>query len=66
MRYKFLVFSYENFYPGGGMEDCILKTNDPEAALKAATEAKETSIDIYNAETGETFDVPEFVDYLKK
>lgn len=27
VKYRFLVFGVFNYYPGGGMLDCILKTN---------------------------------------
>lgn len=26
--YRYLLFYYDHFYPAGGMNDCILKTND--------------------------------------
>lgn len=26
--YRYLLFFYQYYYPRGGMEDCVLKTND--------------------------------------
>ena len=26
--YRYYLFFYENYYPSGGMEDCVLKTNN--------------------------------------
>lgn len=26
--YRYLLFFYQDYYPRGGMEDCVLKTND--------------------------------------
>ena len=26
--YRYLLFFYQDYYPLGGMEDCVLKTND--------------------------------------
>lgn len=26
--YRYLLFYYDNYYPHGGMEDCVLKTNN--------------------------------------
>ena len=26
--YRYFLFEYDDFYPAGGMEDCVLKTND--------------------------------------
>ncbi|MEK3887478.1 hypothetical protein [Bacillus sp. FSL K6-3431] len=27
MPFKYLIFGFSHYYPGGGMEDCVLKTN---------------------------------------
>lgn len=28
MKFRYLVFEHEDYYPAGGMDDCILKTNE--------------------------------------
>lgn len=40
--YRYLVFAYDEYYPSGGMEDCMLKTNDLLSA-----KAKARSLDGY-------------------
>ena len=59
MKYRYLAFSYPSYYPGGGMSDCLLRTNDLEEA-RAKIEQDRTRNDpyhggseIYDCETGE-------------
>ena len=33
---RYLVFSYSNYYPEGGMNDCCLKTSDESEAVRLA------------------------------
>ena len=42
---RFLVFAYNEYYPFGGMEDCVFKSEDYATALKKAQEyADDTDI----------------------
>lgn len=34
---RYYVFKYDSYYPNGGMNDCLLRTNDREEAVKKAT-----------------------------
>ena len=65
MKYRYLAFSYPSYYPGGGMSDCLLKTNDLEEA-RAKIEQDRTRNDpchggseIYDCETGEIVEMTE-------
>lgn len=42
---RYLVFSYSTYYPEGGMNDCVLKTNDRDLAIRVAVEKRD---DFYN------------------
>ena len=63
MKYRYLVFSHAAYYPGGGMSDCVHKTNDKQEAIDAMKKAiKEDGKyhgghEIYNCEIGEVIEV---------
>jgi len=42
--YRYLLFGYDQYYPLGGMEDCLLKTNKREEITK---KIKETDFHYY-------------------
>lgn len=45
MLKRYLVFTYNQYYPSGGMEDCVLITDDYQAAMQRAKEyVNETNI----------------------
>ena len=44
--YRYLVFAYGQYYPRGGMEDCVLKTNDYKEIERKIQEIKK-DIDNY-------------------
>lgn len=37
---RYLVFSYHNYYPEGGMNDCCLKTSDESEAVRLAVKLR--------------------------
>lgn len=56
----FLVFAYNEYYPSGGINDCVLMTNDYTVALKKAQELEDDPdileqfdfVEIYDTEKG--------------
>lgn len=39
--YRFLLFTYSDYYPSGGMDDCIFKTNNIDTIEKFINDDKE-------------------------
>ena len=31
---RFLLFAYEQYYPMGGMDDCVFMSNDPDEVVR--------------------------------
>lgn len=60
--YRFLVFAYDQHYPGGGMDDCELKAND---SLEVKEKVKLLLFD-KNYEFVEVYDTKEDVIYSIK
>lgn len=54
---RYIVFAGYNYYPGGGMEDCILTTDDMEEARKAGAADRGDWAHVYDTQTGETIDI---------
>jgi len=55
--YRYLVFAYLDFYPGGGMKDCIEKTNDVSKVLSIwENNSGYDSIHVYDCNTGDKYD----------
>lgn len=52
--YRYLLFTYSENYPAGGMDDCVLKTNDLEELAKHIAKDNSQYMDIYDCHTGET------------
>lgn len=57
---KYLVFEYDNYYPGGGMNDCELVTDDiikVKEHVRNWADQKETSpadfLNVYDVEEGQ-------------
>jgi hypothetical protein len=56
---RYFLFEITHYYPAGGMNDCILKTNDVEEALSvirhkhAEDPYSMTNYEIYDVETDE-------------
>lgn len=38
---RYYVFIYSSFYPTGGMNDCILRTNDLQEAVRRAVHERD-------------------------
>ncbi len=62
MQIRFLVFGYDGFYPKGGMDDCIGKSNTFEGAEKLVRKHKEEErvfdyYDIYDISLDEKYDI---------
>lgn len=57
MKYRYLVFAYDYYYPAGGMDDCICKTNEILSVKHEFRSAEKTyqSVEIYDCESGETY-----------
>jgi len=57
MKYRYLGFSSMMYYPGGGMSDCVIKSNNlDEVKTKLIEDAKQpfhSGCEIYDCETGE-------------
>lgn len=58
---RYLLFAYLEYYPTGGMNDCIFKTNDIGELNSYAKEYAEKEIfydymDYYDCQTGETYE----------
>lgn len=43
--YRYLLFTYSNFYPTGGIEDCIFKSNSLDEIKKFI---KENRVHVYH------------------
>ncbi len=59
---RYLIFSYENYYPSGGMEDLILQTNDLDNFIEAyhVTDGKlPNNLTCFDIETNTTFNLKE-------
>lgn len=60
MKYRYLGFSYESYYPGGGMTDCCIKSNDLNEVIELLKKKERRNLeyhggtDIYDCETGES------------
>ena len=46
--YRYLVFAYLDYYPRGGMEDCIYKSNDLDHVKDFVREYIKNNIDDFN------------------
>lgn len=53
--FKWMVFAYYDYYPGGGMNDCVYKGNVLKIALQkiATIYSEHTYIEIINLHSGE-------------
>lgn len=67
MAFRYLVFGFLEYYPGGGMEDCKLKTNEIET-VKAFLKSWSVEVDdyenvhVYDAEKDELIYKARYVD----
>lgn len=53
MKYRFLVFESIEYYPAGGMDDCMFKTD---SASNTISQMKNNSTyHCYDCKTGETY-----------
>lgn len=54
---RYLIFSISDYYPAGGMDDCIYKTDDLQKAKEKLKEAKQEGghdeLYIYDIQTDE-------------
>jgi hypothetical protein len=48
MKYRYYVFACDTYYPCGGMEDCIYRTNDLVCAIIEADNADEEWAIVYD------------------
>lgn len=51
---RYYLFAYHNYYPGGGMFDCELITDDLQEAIELADSLKEESFSPDNIEIFDT------------
>jgi len=62
MKYRYLVFSYPMYYPGGDMSDLVIKTNNRDEAINAMQKAIQeggeyrSGTEIYDCEVGEVIE----------
>jgi len=57
--FKYLVFAYDSYYPCGGMDDCILVTNDINEAIEILEECCSDYKEIYFAEIDKNLSLEE-------
>jgi hypothetical protein len=61
---RYLVFGYNHYYPQGGMEDCLVKTDLRSVALEAGRKYKADlyqRVYVYDTKMGETIYIDEDV-----
>jgi len=59
---RFLVFHYPDYYPSGGMEDLVVRTNDIDGVINAIKLVgnrftKNNYVNYYDLELNESFDI---------
>lgn len=57
---RYIIFYYESYYPSGGMEDCILRTDDLEGFKQILSEVRRSHygyINCFDINTDETFNL---------
>lgn len=60
---RYLVFTYESYYPQGGMDDLKLQTNSRVEAIKimAVANAAGSHAHMLDSKTGKVYNIEEFL-----
>jgi len=58
---RFLLFAFDQYYPNGGMDDCVFMSNDPDEVVRQWKLHGDHS-HVYDCESGRQYEgIEEFV-----
>ena len=59
---RFLLFAYDQYYPMGGMDDCVFMSNDPDEVVRQWKLHIADYSHVYDCESGRQYEgIEEFV-----